>query len=55
MKHGKRRGERIVKAKPSGYEEKKVRRLGRIRAAVGLLLVAVAAGGLWFAWQQAMR
>ena len=54
MKRRKRNGERIVKAKPSGYEERRVRRLGRIRLLVGILILCVAAGGAWFTWEQIM-
>lgn len=54
MKQKKKHGERIVKAKPSGYEERRVRRLGRIRLLVGVVLLAVIAGSAWFVWQQIM-
>ncbi len=52
MKRKKRGGERIVKAKPSGYEERRVRRLGKVRLLIGFLLLAVIAGGAWLAWEQ---
>ena len=56
MKYKKKKGtgERIVKAKPSGYEEKRVRRLGKIRILIGFLLIAVIAVGAWLAWEQIM-
>ena len=54
MKRKKRNGERIVKAKPSGYEERRVRRLGRIRLLIGVLILCVAAVGAWFTWEQIM-
>ena len=54
MKQSKKNGERIVKAKPSGYEERRVRRLGQVRLLVGVLLLAVIAGSAWFTWERIM-
>ena len=54
MKQRKKNGERIVKAKPSGYEERRVRRLGQVRLLVGVLLLAVIAGSAWFTWERIM-
>lgn len=53
MQH-KKRGERIVKAKPSGYEEREIRRLGKIRLLIGVLLLCTIAAGGWLAWVQVM-
>lgn len=52
MKHIKKHGERIVKAKPSGYEEREIRRLGRIRIAIGILLLGVIAASGWLIWER---
>ena len=52
MKHIKKRGERIIKAKPSGYEEREIRRLGRIRIAVAILLLGVIAVSGWLVWER---
>lgn len=53
MQH-KKRGERIVKAKPSGYEEREIRRLGKIRWLVGGLLLCTIVVGAWLSWIQVM-
>lgn len=52
MKHTRKHGEKIVKAKPSGYEEREIRRLGRIRIAIGMLLLGVVAASGWLVWER---
>lgn len=54
MTRHRKRGERIVKAKPSGYKEREVRRLGNIRLLVGILLLCAIAAGGWLSWTQMM-